>query len=99
MSDQTTTSTTPADDLSTRNADAAVVASAVPVAALDEMTKEKRLRVAGWTAAGWLILILGSALFADFLPRSAPAAEVADKRFAPLQSCGPILGADANGRD
>lgn len=62
-------------------------------------TKKKGLGVMGWVAAGWLILITFSALIADLLPLNDPAAEVAPKRFAPFQSGGPLLGADANGRD
>lgn len=75
-------------------------AEAVPAASEDlPPTKKKGLGVAGWIAAGWLILITASAFLADVLPLNDPAAEVAPKRFAPFQSGGPLLGADANGRD
>jgi peptide/nickel transport system permease protein len=47
----------------------------------------------------WLGLIGFGAVFADFLPLDDPNAEVAVKRYAPFQGSGPILGADANGRD
>ena len=80
-----------------------VAEPAVPVehtlAAELQPTKKKGLGVIGWLAAGWLILIVSSAFLADLLPLNDPAAEVAPKRFAPLQSGGPLLGADANGRD
>ncbi len=99
MSDQTNTSTTPVGDLSREKVDQAMLASGVPVAVLDEATKKKGLGVVGWIASDWLILIVGAAALADFLPLNDPAAEVADKRFAPFQSGGPLLGADANGRD
>ena len=65
----------------------------------DTATKKKGLGVVGWLAAGWLILIISSAFLADILPLNDPAAEVAGKRLAPFQPGGPLLGADANGRD
>jgi peptide/nickel transport system permease protein len=99
MSDQTTTPTTPADDLSPAGHDAAELTTPVPAAVLDPVAKKKGLGFMGWVAAGWLILIVGAAVLADLLPLNDPAAEVADKRFAPFQSGGPLLGADANGRD
>lgn len=87
------------DEVSRSGSDEAKGASGVPVAELDEATKKKGLGVMGWISAGWLILIVGSAIFADLLPLNDPAAEVADKRLAPFQPGGPLLGADANGRD
>jgi peptide/nickel transport system permease protein len=65
----------------------------------DTATKKKGLGFVGWLAAGWLILIISSAFLADILPLNDPAAEVAGKRLAPFQPGGPLLGADANGRD
>jgi peptide/nickel transport system permease protein len=62
-------------------------------------TKKKGLGVMGWVCAAWLIIIIASAALADLLPLNDPAAEVADKRLAPFQPGGPLLGADANGRD
>ncbi|HWJ61849.1 MAG TPA: ABC transporter permease [Acidimicrobiales bacterium] len=77
----------------------AKVAGSVPAAVLDPVKKKKGIGFMGWLAAGWLILIITSAALADFLPLNDPAAEVADKRLAPFQPGGPLLGADANGRD
>lgn len=85
--------------MSRSKADEAKKDSGVPVAVLDDVKKKKGLGVMGWISAGWLILIILSALFADLLPLNDPAAEVADKRLAPFQPGGPLLGADANGRD
>ncbi|HWJ98753.1 MAG TPA: ABC transporter permease, partial [Acidimicrobiales bacterium] len=80
-------------------ANQAAAVPAVPVAVLDDVKKKSGLGVMGWVSAGWLILIVGAAALADILPLNDPAAEVADKRLAPFQPGGPILGADANGRD
>jgi peptide/nickel transport system permease protein len=99
MTDTSNTSTTPVGDLSKQKVVDARAENAVPVAVLDEPTKKKGIGVVGWIAAGWLILIIGAAALADVLPLNDPAAEVAPKRFAPFQSGGPLLGADANGRD
>ena len=63
------------------------------------ITKKKGLGLLGWLSAGWLILIIFAATFADILPLNDPAASVAEPRFAPFQSGGPILGSDALGRD
>ncbi|WP_426572982.1 ABC transporter permease [Aquihabitans sp. McL0605] len=78
-------------------AEPAVSTEASPVDV--HVTKKKGLGFTGWLAAGWLILIIGSAILAPILPLDDPNAQVAPKRFAPLQGTGPILGADANGRD
>ena len=72
-----------------------------PAAVLDSEVSEKRK---GWglgayLSAGWLTLIVGSALLAPILPLNDPNASVAEKRLAPFQPGGPLLGADANGRD
>jgi peptide/nickel transport system permease protein len=96
MSDVNTT-TPPADE--NAQVTEAKVMGTVPAAAIDEVHKKKGIGVMGWVTAGWLILIIGSAIFADLLPLNDPAAEVADKRLAPFQPGGPLLGADANGRD
>jgi peptide/nickel transport system permease protein len=82
---------------------AAAEAATTPVTAIedddDEATKRKGLGFGGWLSVVWLGLIGFGAAFADFLPLEDPNAEVAVKRFAPFQGSGPILGADANGRD
>jgi peptide/nickel transport system permease protein len=72
-----------------------------PAAALDSEVggKKKGWGLGAWLAAAWLILIVGSALLAPILPLNDPAVEVAPKRLAPFQPGGPLLGADANGRD
>jgi len=92
MSDTTTTGE------NTEVTEAKVVGN-VPAAVLDPVKKKKGIGFMGWLAAGWLILIISAAALADFLPLNDPAAEVADKRLAPFQPGGPLLGADANGRD
>lgn len=60
---------------------------------------KKRLPVGAWLAIGWLVLVVGAALLADFLPIEDPTAEVASlPRLAPGQE-GLLLGADNNSRD
>ena len=60
---------------------------------------KKRLPLGAYLAIGWLVLIVGSAILADFLPLHDPAAEVASlPRLAPGQE-GLILGADNGSRD
>lgn len=66
---------------------------------IDPAPPKKGLGIAFWLAAGWLTIIVLSALLAPILPLNDPAAEVATKRLAPFQPDGPLLGADANGRD
>lgn len=66
---------------------------------LDPAPSKKKWGLGTWLAVVWLLLITFGAALADFLPLNDPAAEVAQKRLAPFQSGGPILGADANGRD
>lgn len=85
-------------DTTLTSSDAA--AAVLPAAALvsDGPTK-KGWGLGAYLAAGWLILILFGAVFADVLPINDPTAEVAQKRLAPFQPGGPLLGADANGRD
>lgn len=62
-------------------------------------TRKKRLPVGAYLAIGWLVLIVGSALVAGFLPLNDPIAEVASlPRLAPGQE-GLLLGADDNSRD
>jgi peptide/nickel transport system permease protein len=61
--------------------------------------KRKGWGLGAYLAAGWLVLLTLSALLAPILPINDPTAEVAPKRLAPFQPDGPILGADANGRD
>ena len=63
------------------------------------LTPKKRLGLGVWLSGGWLFIITFGALIADFLPLNDPSAEVAGKRLAPFQPGGPLLGADANGRD
>ena len=59
----------------------------------------KRLPVGAYLAIGWLVFIIGAAIFADLLPLHDPAAEVASlPRLAPGQE-GLILGADSGSRD
>ncbi|MCB0986870.1 MAG: ABC transporter permease [Microthrixaceae bacterium] len=59
----------------------------------------KRLPVGAYLAIGWLVFIIGAAIFADLLPLHDPAAEVASlPRLAPGQE-GLILGADNGSRD
>lgn len=70
-----------------------------PIEPIDDEFKKKGLGFGTWVAAGWLILIIFGAFFADLLPLNDPSAEVAGKRLAPFQPGGPLLGADANGRD
>ncbi|MCU1356515.1 MAG: ABC-type dipeptide/oligopeptide/nickel transport system, permease component [Acidimicrobiales bacterium] len=73
---------------------------AAPHAAAESTaTRKKGLGIASWLAIAWLTIMVGSAALADVLPLKDPNAGVAPKRFAPFQSGGPILGADANGRD
>jgi ABC-type microcin C transport system permease subunit YejE len=66
----------------------------------DEPTEpSKRLPVGAYLAIAWLVLIVGAAIFADFLPLEDPTAEVASlPRMAPGQE-GLLLGADNNSRD
>jgi peptide/nickel transport system permease protein len=61
--------------------------------------KKKGLGIGAWVCIAWLAIISLSALLAPILPIADPAEEVAQKRLAPFQSGGPLLGADANGRD
>lgn len=56
------------------------------------------LGIGAWLSIGWLVVIVGAAVLAPILPLNDPNANVAVKRLAPFQG-GPILGADANGRD
>ncbi|MEZ5137787.1 MAG: ABC transporter permease [Acidimicrobiales bacterium] len=76
-------------------------AAIAPAVALDSEVggRKKGWGLGAWLAAGWLILIVGSAILAPILPLNDPTAEVAQKRLAPFQPGGPLLGADANGRD
>ena len=97
MSDVSTS--TPVGSSPDDQASIAAAAAAMPTSPVEESRKKKGLGVMGWISAGWLILIIGAAALADFLPLNDPAAEVADKRLAPFQPGGPLLGADANGRD
>jgi peptide/nickel transport system permease protein len=60
---------------------------------------KKGLGFGAYLAIGWLALLTFSAVLAPVLPLNDPSAEVAGKRLAPFQPGGPILGADANGRD
>ncbi len=61
--------------------------------------KKKRLPIGAWLAITWLVLIVGSAIFADLLPLHPPDETVASvNRLAPGQE-GLILGADGSGRD
>ncbi len=94
MSDVHTSTTSPDDEASI-----AAAAAAMPTSPIEEVRKKKGIGVMGWISAGWLILVVGAAALADILPLNDPAAEVADKRLAPFQPGGPLLGADANGRD
>jgi peptide/nickel transport system permease protein len=61
--------------------------------------KKKGLGIGAWLAIAWLVIITLAAVLSPVLPLKDPNAQVAEKRFAPFQSGGPILGADANGRD
>lgn len=85
--------------------DPSVTATVAPLgvdpAAADhpEATTKERMGIGAWLATAWLGLIVSAAIFADFLPLNDPSAEVATKRLAPFQPGGPLLGADANGRD
>jgi peptide/nickel transport system permease protein len=99
MSDQSNGSITTLGGLAHEKVDEAAAASGALATEIDVHTKKRGLGFMGWLAAGWLILIVSSAALADLLPLNDPAAEVADKRFAPFQAGGPLLGADANGRD
>lgn len=94
MSDVHTSTTSPDDEASV-----AAAAAAMPTSPIEEVRKKKGIGVMGWISAGWLTIVIGAAALADFLPLNDPAAEVADKRLAPFQPGGPLLGADANGRD
>ena len=72
----------------------------VPTAVeIESAEKKKGFGIGAWLATGWLTILVFAATFADFLPLNDPADEVAQKRLAPFQSGGPLLGADANGRD
>jgi len=65
----------------------------------DPVEPSKRLPVGAYLAIAWLVLIVGAAIFADFLPLEDPTAEVASlPRMAPGQE-GLLLGADNNSRD
>jgi peptide/nickel transport system permease protein len=74
-------------------------AAVVPAAAAVDGRTKRGWGLGAYLAAGWMILIVFSALFADVLPLNDPNTEVAQKRLAPFQPGGPLLGADANGRD
>lgn len=81
--------------------DDVAVAAIAPAATLDSEVggKKKGWGLGAYLAAAWLIIIIGSAILAPVLPLNDPADEVAVKRLAPFQPGGPLLGADANGRD
>ena len=52
----------------------------------DPVEPSKRLPVGAYLAIAWLVLIVGAAIFADFLPLEDPTAEVASlPRMAPGQ--------------
>lgn len=92
----TTSSTNPAMDA----VDAIATAGATSVVDADEaLPKKKGWGIGAWLSVIWLAIIIGSALLAPILPINDPAAEVAQPRLAPFQPGGPLLGADANGRD
>lgn len=54
--------------------------------------------VGGWIAAGWLILVVGVAFLAPWLPLDSPTARGAGPRL-PLFTDGHVLGTDASQRD
>lgn len=59
----------------------------------------RRLPLGAYLAIGWLVLIVGAALLADFLPLHDPIIEVGSlPRLAPGEE-GLLLGADDNSRD
>ncbi len=75
-----------------------VAHGASPATTEDAATTKKRLPIAAWLSIAWLVIIVGAGALAPILPLADPNADVAEKRLAPFQG-GPILGADANGRD
>lgn len=75
------------------------VPQVLTVPATPAKVKKERLGLGAYLAIGWLALISLAALLADVLPLNDPGVKVADKRLAPFQPGGPLLGADAGGRD
>ncbi len=77
----------------------AIAASGAAVSDAEGVPKKKGWGIGAWLSVIWLVIIVGSALLAPILPINDPAEEVARPRLAPFQPGGPLLGADANGRD
>lgn len=65
---------------------------------LDAEEPKKPLGIAAWLSIGWLALIGGAAVLADFLPLKDPNLKLTTPELAPFQGEF-ILGADTGGRD